>query len=201
MSIINEALKKTQNHLDKGKDKKNTTPSPKDDSPPDCPNHPSKALGDPADRNRRNNKKWYSNIVVPIYLLTTLSAVTVAVVVYWMDQPMANKVLFTPSTEVAPPGPVPTATVPPPMETAPAGQPLVAETDLVTAVDQPLLGKTLKLTGIMMRGDKRVALINDDIYELGDFVEGKQIIDITLKTVVLSDNQGNTLTLDVRDKK
>ena len=56
------------------------------------------------------------------------------------------------------------------------------------------------LNGIMLRGQKIVALINDDIYEAGEFVDGKEIIKITPEAVQLKDDT-NIITLSVRKKK
>ena len=52
------------------------------------------------------------------------------------------------------------------------------------------------LSGTMMMGDRQVALINDDIYEIGDTIQGKKIIDISLKEVQLEEN-GRVTTISV----
>ena len=63
-------------------------------------------------------------------------------------------------------------------------------------VPQPTEKNPLILSGTMMMGDKRVALINNEIYEVGESVEGKKIINITLEKVELLDGP-NTLILKV----
>ncbi len=47
----------------------------------------------------------------------------------------------------------------------------------------------LILSGTMMMGDKRVALINNGIYEVGEFVEGKKVTAIALEKVELLDGE------------
>ena len=44
----------------------------------------------------------------------------------------------------------------------------------------------LLVSGIMTMGDKRVALINDEIYELGDIVNGMRIVEIEADQIHLS---------------
>lgn len=56
----------------------------------------------------------------------------------------------------------------------------------------------LLLSGTMMMGEKRVALINGEIYELGESVRGKKITDVTLKNVELTDETGAKTSLSVR---
>ena len=50
-----------------------------------------------------------------------------------------------------------------------------------------------------MMGSKHVALINDEIYELGERINGMTITKITLKNVELYDGK-NVVILDVRSK-
>ena len=64
----------------------------------------------------------------------------------------------------------------------------------------PNMHEPLVLNGIMLKGQKIVALINDDIYEAGEFVDGKEIIKITPEAVQLKDDT-NIITLSVRKKK
>lgn len=47
----------------------------------------------------------------------------------------------------------------------------------------------------MLMNKERVALINDDIYVLGDLINGQEIIEITLKDVTLRSADGTTRTL------
>jgi len=63
-------------------------------------------------------------------------------------------------------------------------------------------GNTVKLilNGTMMKGDKMIALINNEIYELGDSINGMKIENITLDGVELLNN-GKIVTLRLRPKQ
>lgn len=52
----------------------------------------------------------------------------------------------------------------------------------------------LSIQGVMVIDDKPVVLINEEIYEEGEYIQGKRIISITLKEVkILDKNQIHTL--------
>jgi len=53
------------------------------------------------------------------------------------------------------------------------------------------------LQGTMLMGNRQVALINSEIYELGESVNGLTITNITLKKVDLIDQNGNITILTV----
>lgn len=53
----------------------------------------------------------------------------------------------------------------------------------------------LVLGGTVILGNKRAAIINDEIYETGGIVDGKKIISISLEKVELQDERGNIFTL------
>jgi hypothetical protein len=53
----------------------------------------------------------------------------------------------------------------------------------------------------METGNERVALINDDVYALGDTVDGKKITSITLKEVTLQDKSGALTILKVFNRR
>ena len=59
---------------------------------------------------------------------------------------------------------------------------------------QPTAENPLILSGTMMMENKRVALINNGIYEVNDMVEGKKVLTITLEKVELLDGE-NIITL------
>lgn len=54
------------------------------------------------------------------------------------------------------------------------------------------------LNGVTTMGDTRVALINNEIYRLGESIKGKTIINITMEKVELEDSNGNVTTLRVK---
>jgi hypothetical protein len=57
------------------------------------------------------------------------------------------------------------------------------------------------LNGTMMMGDRQVALINNEIYELGETVKGKKIVSISLQKVELEEADGNITVLKVQSYK
>ena len=56
----------------------------------------------------------------------------------------------------------------------------------------------LVLSGISLIENKRVAIINGDIYEEGDVVDGNQIINIELHRVILKDTSGKVVHLKTK---
>lgn len=56
----------------------------------------------------------------------------------------------------------------------------------------------LVLSGISLIENKRVAIINGDIYEEGDIVDGNQIINIELHRVILKDTSGKVIHLKTK---
>lgn len=61
--------------------------------------------------------------------------------------------------------------------------------------------EALVLTGTMMIGKTRVALINGENYEIGDSIGNKKIVNITLEKVELLNNNGEITILHVRRKQ
>jgi hypothetical protein len=57
------------------------------------------------------------------------------------------------------------------------------------------------LSGTMLMDNQRVALINEDIYVIGDSVDGKEIVEISLKEVTLKGKNGELSTLKVLNRK
>jgi hypothetical protein len=55
-------------------------------------------------------------------------------------------------------------------------------------------------SGTMMTGDTRVALINDDVYSVGDTLQGRTIANITKDEVELTDAAGQKTTLKIGKK-
>ncbi|VAX37813.1 hypothetical protein MNBD_UNCLBAC01-1511 [hydrothermal vent metagenome] len=51
------------------------------------------------------------------------------------------------------------------------------------------------LNGTMIIGDNRVALINNTIYKIGENVNGKKIISISMREVILKDKNGERVSL------
>ena len=65
----------------------------------------------------------------------------------------------------------------------------------------PELREGLYLSGTMLMDNQRVALINEDIYVIGDSVDGKEIVEISLKEVTLKGKNGELSTLKVLNRK
>jgi hypothetical protein len=64
--------------------------------------------------------------------------------------------------------------------------PVVSSPDVRNAV--PEEPGSLRLEGIMDMGAKKVALINGDVYEEGQVVDGKIIAEISLNSIAVMDN-------------
>jgi hypothetical protein len=88
--------------------------------------------------------------------------------------------------------------------TAPAPQASALATPLPQATDpiRPSGPPPLELNGTMLMDERRVALINNDIYELSEYVDGKRITDISLTEATLLDEAtGATIILRVRNRR
>jgi hypothetical protein len=68
----------------------------------------------------------------------------------------------------------------------------------LSAANNNLPPGAIILNGITSMGDKRVALINNEIYQVGETIEGKKITDISMEKVELVDSNGNVTTLKVK---
>jgi hypothetical protein len=200
MSIINEALKKTQTNLDNIKER---AAVPADDRisagqrlwqrPPAQPSQtftpePSSApavtpvpetkhalpQGKPA------GKRWYLIVFAEILGLGLI------VWTLFIIQPRLFRSSYQPkiSSPTVKPHAVITAQPAPAVAVSP-------ETRITPAQSN------LALKGIMMNQNKMVALINGGIYETGDYVDGKRISKITLDSVELLDGDA-IMVLNVR---
>ena len=90
---------------------------------------------------------------------------------------------------------------PEPVEQIPSASllPPVKQVDPAVVNQTQPAQEALLLTGTMLIGKKRVALINGEGYEVGDFIDNKEIVNITLEKVELLSN-GKMTTLHVRPK-
>ena len=70
------------------------------------------------------------------------------------------------------------------------------KTSINTKPHQP--GQSLVLNGTLMANDKKAALINNELYEIGESIEGKTISNIFLNKVELLDKNGTTTILKVK---
>lgn len=193
MSIINDALKKIQNNRNNLNEKDGpilpepVSSGPKTWQPPITP-LPQNSAAHPAkkDSSRRPaGKRWL--IIVFLEIL----AFCLAVWILFVMQPK----LFSFLTKQPQPAPIsknlPTQPIPPKPQTV---APPVAITPVAVKMSP---NSKLVLNGVMRNEDKMVALINGEIYEVGHYVNGKEISSITLEGVELRDGDKITV-LNVR---
>ncbi len=201
MSIINEALKKTQTNLSNLKEKaiavaddrisaghKIWQQPPKQPSPAFTPAVASlpPAAATPVREVKQNSSKrtrWY------LIVLAEILALGLIVWTLFVIQPRLFRSSYQPkmSSPAVKPNPV---TMPQP---APA---LAVSPETRIPISTPAKSN-LALKGIMMNQNKMVALINGGIYETGDYVNGKRISKITLDKVELLDGD-EIMILNVR---
>jgi len=212
MSIINDALRKAQESLKKKQQKENITyneisadqkqaPKPEQKLPqqsfvsqaqkrPEFRSAPraqtqSSSQPQPHAPNTKpvkttteyvNNKKpWYkSNTAVTLVSLLFIGTLSAGLYAMLKQSNIQKKILPSAST--------------------PSQQKTILNKN--QALPKTAQSNTLKLSGTTMMGSKRVALINEEIYEVGDNVAGRQIISINLDKVELMEN-GNIITLRV----
>ncbi len=179
MSIINDALKKVQTNLVKKEQKEPPTNKvdiyaklhkPREPQPPQDPSTT-------VNTNPILEKPESSPVTLPILIgaFTLIIGFLLAVLIF-----VSNPALMKSKT----------------VSSAPA-----ASTVEPTVTPPKVYGKDeFVLSGIMMMGDKRVALINNDIYETGETIQGRKIINITFDKVELQDGQ-KIIELSVRKSK
>ena len=68
-----------------------------------------------------------------------------------------------------------------------------------TNTTTPETSSGIALEGTMMMGNKRVALINGEAYSIGESIKNYKIIDISLKNIILHDEEGNELTIGLKE--
>lgn len=200
MSIINEALKKTQTNLDNIKEKvvaaaddrisvgqktwqqpaaqPSQTFTPKPSSAPAVTPVPETkhafSQGKPA------GKRWYLIVFAEILGLGLI------VWTLFIIQPRLFRSSYQPKTSSPAVKPHPVTTP------QPAHAVAVSHETRITPAQS-----NLALKGIVMNQNKMVALINGGIYETGDYVDGKRISKITLDSVELLDGDA-IMVLNVR---
>ena len=182
MSIINDALKKAQQSLEKKQHKTPIENVYEKLSKPQEPLAPHSALSSPASisgvTSSDEPKAWYTNIFFLTSIFLIVIGFLTAILIFLSNQSSIKiKHLFIQPVDsqgsVKPPPP--------------------------SAVKRTYNKDELVLSGIVMMGDQRVALINDAMYELGEKVQGKQIINITMDKVEILDGE-RILVLEVHKK-
>ena len=211
MSIINEALKKTQTNLDNIKEK--VLPAGNDQIPlrekpwqkpavqpspvfrpiPPSPSPVVTAVPEAAcasSQQKPAGKRWYFIVLAEILVLG-LAAWTLFIFQPQLFRSSLQPKISSPARKnitrtvqsqpvTLPPQPAPVASVSP-------------------AIKYTLPKNNLVLNGIMMDQNKMVALINGEIYEVGDYIGDQRINKITLNRVELRD-EDNVTILEVREQ-
>ncbi|MFA5087450.1 MAG: hypothetical protein WC552_00280 [Candidatus Omnitrophota bacterium] len=222
MSIINDALKKTQDNLKNEKEGEKTSPPTEGISTPaqqnaflkenlqhiaaaKLQNAASENLGqktvfDPGQDNSvklsratsRQPSSQKSIVIAGLFLILSISAA-----VYSFDSQreqlkkvfpsLAKNLSRKSSPRTSPPKNVSTANI-----NLQKVLPLLPQSSQETA-------NTFTLNGIATVDDRQMALINNEIYEEGDRVDGKEIISISLDKVEIKDND-KIIILNVKNK-
>ncbi len=192
MSIINDALKKAQTDLHL---KKKKTPVTADDlawtqrieqeittavSPCDC------APTSNGKKTRRGH--WYA-----LVLLEICSVCAIAWTLFILQPQLFNASMRkNAAPKSGTPSPQPT---PIPAQSSPHSS---LQTKIPSAKRN--FPDSIVLSGTMVVDNQRVALINGEIYEVGDYINGKKIVDISLEKVDLLSGD-DVISLSVRPKK
>lgn len=169
MSIIHDALKKTQNNLKKtrhdntSKDTEQNIPVPNILQKPDKPDEPT------------GIHISYSAILLFCLILSTI-ILSINMIIYFIkskatpaSKTQANKSSLSPRT---------------------------SRSNIVP--DAQHHEQSLVLNGTLMADDKKAALINNELYELGESIGEKTINKISINEVELIDKNGNITVLKVK---
>ncbi len=194
MSIINEALKKTQTNLNNFKERPATVTDDriatgqKTWQPPAA--QPSQSFTQapssgpvatpPPQAKRTSAKRWYLIVAAEILVLG-LVAWTLFIMQPQLFQYSQQPTQYLPAIKTRSPAPVPAISVAPEIKYTPPQK------------------NNLTLNGIMMNQGKMVALINGEVYEVGDYIGARRINKMTLDMVELRDGDELTI-LSVRDQ-
>ena len=201
MSIINEALKKTQTNLDNIKEK--VLPAGNDQIPlrekpwqkpavqpspvfrpiPPSPSPVVTAIPEAArasSQRKPAGKRWYFIVLAEILALGLIAWIL------FIIQPQVFRSSRRPKMPSSIGVTRPVAALPQPAPAASALRYAPPRNNLV-------------LNGIMMNQNKMVALINGEIYEVGDYIGEQKVNKITLDRVELRDGDEATI-LSVRDQ-
>jgi len=201
MSIIHDALKKVQYRLEKKQ-----PAAPAREAPPAPPQpRPAAERSKPVSPHPVETIRSNKMALVLLYVILISIGVLLILVFKLTDQnqPVPVAVSSAPvRVAVAQAKPAAAARVQQPVRTVtPAPQPVASVTP--AAESSPVRDPSvLELGGTMLMGSERVALINDDIYEVGSTVDGKKVTEILLAEVKLVDEKdGSVTTLKVKNRR
>ncbi len=198
MSIIHDALKKTQNNLQETQTVTSpTAPKLKNQNTSDTKeNTPSSK---PTPLKKHNTQSIF--IIIAIAIFCFISGLAITLLIKKFDRPELEKLTqtFTSSQTTLSEKPEPLSS----NELTQKSAPIVTKEITPKKIAIPN-NRTLILGGIMLADETYVALINDEIYAVGEFVEGIEVIEVmavTLKEVQLRTDSGKTITLNIKRGK
>lgn len=186
MSIINDALKKAQKQMDEKEtpritteekpsftDVENTTSQQLSQTPPPAAN---------LDKTPPSPHKTSKSTIPPLKIIQwALMSIIIAISLWFIQRYYSQTNALMPTS---------VATSPTKM-TQPIAK--IIETESI----EDSLRKTIHISGTMMMEDKRVAVINNTIVNIGDQIEGWTISEITLQNILLT-KDGKDIQLKVK---
>jgi len=187
MSIIDDALKKAQSNLDK---KNNLSPTSQEKQPAQ-PKTPAPQTSRPAVRPLPQRPSENESSKNKTILISILSLIVLAGALFFiLNKTSLKNSAFTKNIPVL-------KLINNSSKEKPAPS--------IKPKTKPLLRinydkNTMILNGTMTIDNKRVALINNNIYKVGDTVNGNEIIIITMERVELRDENGQITRLNVGKK-
>lgn len=172
MSIINDALKRAQQRMKKGNDPAPTeTPSvqnlTREQHPPTASPHPRPQPPKKETTAHKKKKVWYQTVTALVVLFFFITGILLATLFFLMKRSSGDA--------------DPTA--------------VIRREYMPKIVNRKFKPGELILSGTSFVEDKKVALINDGIYEVGDIVEGYRITSIDIKQVELQNLRGDNLII------
>ncbi len=188
MSIIHDALKKAQTNLEKetGKsfsitdDKLYQTESIETLSKNISANNPAPIKSNPTKK-----------ILITGIFITIL--ITVGSTLYSLWSPNNTSLSIPTIVQINPPEPIRQIKKVTHKSTT---QPLTPK-----IIRKPVSTAQILINGTMLMGGKHVALINGEIYEIGETVQNQKITNITLKNIEITNSLGEVTTLSVRHRQ
>ncbi len=184
MSIIHEALKKTQKSLEKNDpnvDRKTSLPKlPQNKTAPITDDI--KIVSDIEEKTLdkiKKKKKSNLNALIIIYGIFVLLAISL------LSKNNIDKLMAATKLEHKTQTPTPQQVKPLPKKSIPSAK---------------INSSNIHFNGTMKMDGKIVALINEDVYETGEMIESFSILSITLKELTLQHQNGEITKLRVKSK-
>ncbi|VAW12670.1 hypothetical protein MNBD_BACTEROID05-845 [hydrothermal vent metagenome] len=190
MSIIHDALKKAQTNLEKETGKSFSITDDKLYQTESI-----ETLSENISANNRPQEKPNSTKKILLTGIFITLLITTSIAIYSLWSPNKNTSLSLPTiVQINSPEPI---------------KPIKNVTDKITArpqtpkrvIRKPISNNSqILINGTMLMGGKHVALINGEIYEVGETIQNQKITNITLKNVEITNSLGEVTTLSVRHR-